>query len=99
MRPLIEKQLEVAFECLCIGGNFLIKIFTFFESETILLLARICFAFEQVKCLKPPSSKPGNSEVLGKFRGFGEIQLLFFYYLKITILNKALLNTDIFAMS
>uniref|UniRef100_A0A914KX05 Cap-specific mRNA (nucleoside-2'-O-)-methyltransferase 2 n=1 Tax=Meloidogyne incognita TaxID=6306 RepID=A0A914KX05_MELIC len=63
MLPLIEKQLEIAFECLCIGGNFLIKIFTFFESETIQLLSKICGAFERVECLKPPSSKPGNSEI------------------------------------
>ncbi|KAL7069926.1 hypothetical protein ACQ4LE_010737 [Meloidogyne hapla] len=63
MHPLIEKQLEIAFKCLCIGGNFLIKIFTFFESETIELLSRIRCAFERVECLKPPSSKPGNSEI------------------------------------
>lgn len=63
MLPLIEKQLEIAFECLCTGGNFLIKIFTFFENETIQLLTKICGAFERVECLKPPSSKPGNSEI------------------------------------
>lgn len=63
IRPLIEQQIRIACQSLHPGGNFLLKAYTFFERETINLLAILCASFTYIYCLKPPSSKPGNSEV------------------------------------
>jgi 23S rRNA U2552 (ribose-2'-O)-methylase RlmE/FtsJ len=61
---LISKEIEIALQCLNKGGNFLIKMFTFFEERTVQLLITLMNNFRQVICTKPPSSKPGNSEVV-----------------------------------
>lgn len=45
------------------GGNFVLKMFTFFELDTINLLYLLNVCFEQVHVFKPVTSKPGNSEV------------------------------------
>lgn len=44
-------------------GNFVIKMFTFFECDTICLLTLLAAAFQEVKVEKPATSKEGNSEV------------------------------------
>lgn len=45
------------------GGNFVLKMFTFFEIDTINLLYLLNVCFDQVHVFKPVTSKPGNSEV------------------------------------
>lgn len=45
------------------GGNFVLKMFTFFELATINLLYLLNVCFDQVHVFKPVTSKPGNSEV------------------------------------
>ncbi|XP_065224670.1 cap-specific mRNA (nucleoside-2'-O-)-methyltransferase 2-like [Planococcus citri] len=44
------------------GGNFVIKMFTFFESETVCLLTLLAASFEEIIVEKPATSKEGNSE-------------------------------------
>ena len=61
--PLIKKEVEVALSCLEEGGIFLLKIFTFFEQCTVDLLEELMSNFHRIICVKPASSKPGNSEV------------------------------------
>uniref|UniRef100_A0A914GYI3 Ribosomal RNA methyltransferase FtsJ domain-containing protein n=1 Tax=Globodera rostochiensis TaxID=31243 RepID=A0A914GYI3_GLORO len=63
MLPLIKHQIQIACKCLRRGGTLLLKTFTFFDRETVALIATLCAAFGEVRCTKPPSSKPGNSEV------------------------------------
>ncbi|KAL3093705.1 hypothetical protein niasHS_006267 [Heterodera schachtii] len=63
MLPLIKRQIQIALKCLRPGGTFLLKVFTFFEREMVALIASLCAAFREVRCTKPPSSKPSNSEV------------------------------------
>ena len=46
-----------------LGGNFVIKIFTIYECETICLLYLLCCVFENMSIHKPVVSKEGNSEV------------------------------------
>lgn len=45
------------------GGNFVLKMFTFFELATINLLFLLNVCFDEVNVFKPVTSKPGNSEV------------------------------------
>lgn len=45
------------------GGNFVLKMFTIFESETVCLLFLLNCAFESIDIFKPATSKEGNSEV------------------------------------
>lgn len=56
-------QIVAALRLLSDGGTFVLKIFTFFEPETInmLFLLRVCF--DRLHLFKPVTSKPGNSEV------------------------------------
>uniref|UniRef100_A0A1B6BY81 Cap-specific mRNA (nucleoside-2'-O-)-methyltransferase 2 n=1 Tax=Clastoptera arizonana TaxID=38151 RepID=A0A1B6BY81_9HEMI len=63
------------------GGNFVLKLFTLFECETLCLINLLCNAFEAVEFFKPIKSKGGNSEVyvicLGYF-GRSEIDPLLY---------------------
>ena len=52
-----------ALRMLTVGGNFVIKMFTIFESETVCLLYLLNCSFESVDIFKPATSKEGNSEV------------------------------------
>ena len=52
-----------ALRMLSVGGNFVIKMFTIFESETVCLLYLLNCSFESVDIFKPATSKEGNSEV------------------------------------
>lgn len=54
------------------GGHFVIKMFTFFECDTICLLYLLSRVFESINVTKPVTSKEGNSEVYvvcTEFRG------------------------------
>lgn len=54
------------------GGNFLLKLFTLFEHQSVCLMYLLSCAFHQVVVTKPASSKAGNSEmyvVCMNFRG------------------------------
>lgn len=45
------------------GGNFLLKLFTLFEHQSLCLMYLLSCAFHQVSVTKPASSKGGNSEM------------------------------------
>ena len=45
------------------GGHCVLKMFTFFESDTICSLYLLCNIFREVNVFKPATSKEGNSEV------------------------------------
>ncbi|XP_065200465.1 cap-specific mRNA (nucleoside-2'-O-)-methyltransferase 2-like [Planococcus citri] len=54
------------------NGNFVIKMFTFFECDTVCLLTLLAAAFREIKVEKPATSKEGNSEcyvVCQEYRG------------------------------
>ena len=63
MSTLLESETVAALSILAPGGNFVIKLFTMFESETVCLLYLLNIAFRQVEAFKPATSKEGNSEV------------------------------------
>ena len=52
------------------GGSLVLKMFTFFESETVCLLFLLHQAFVKLDVFKPATSKEGNSEVYVICRGF-----------------------------
>lgn len=45
------------------GGNFLLKLFTLFEHQSVCLMYLLSCAFHQVSVTKPATSKGGNSEM------------------------------------
>lgn len=45
------------------GGNFLLKVFTLFEHQSVCLMYLLSCAFQQVTVTKPATSKAGNSEM------------------------------------
>ena len=55
---------------LAAGGSLVLKMFTFFESETVCLLYLLNMAFVKLDVFKPATSKEGNSEVYVICRGF-----------------------------
>ena len=57
------KETLTALRILRKGGHFVIKMFTFFECDTICLLYLLVKVFESVRVMKPATSKEGNSEV------------------------------------
>uniref|UniRef100_A0A914CYS3 Cap-specific mRNA (nucleoside-2'-O-)-methyltransferase 2 n=1 Tax=Acrobeloides nanus TaxID=290746 RepID=A0A914CYS3_9BILA len=61
--PLISKEVMIALHCLEPGGNFVFKLFTFFNQETIHLLNKLLHLFYEVVIRKPSCSKASNSEV------------------------------------
>jgi len=56
-------EIVAALSILSPGGNFVLKIFTFFENQTISHLYILCCLFQEVHLFKPATSKEGNSEV------------------------------------
>ena len=52
-----------ALNMLTAGGDFVLKLFTIFESETVCLLYLLACSFSRVEIFKPATSKEGNSEV------------------------------------
>jgi len=60
----------VAMRMLAAGGSLVLKMFTFFESETVCLLYLLNLAFDKLDVFKPATSKEGNSEVYVICRGF-----------------------------
>uniref|UniRef100_A0A0N5BTU1 Cap-specific mRNA (nucleoside-2'-O-)-methyltransferase 2 n=1 Tax=Strongyloides papillosus TaxID=174720 RepID=A0A0N5BTU1_STREA len=61
--PLIEKEILIALETLNAGGMFIVKMYTFFEQETQVLVTKLCQMFEKIQVVKPSCSKASNSEV------------------------------------
>ncbi|XP_072747388.1 cap-specific mRNA (nucleoside-2'-O-)-methyltransferase 2 isoform X1 [Anoplolepis gracilipes] len=45
------------------GGNFLLKLFTLFEHQSVCLMYLLSCVFHQITVTKPASSKSGNSEM------------------------------------
>lgn len=45
------------------GGNFVVKMFTMYEQETICIMYLLVCSFKSVNVCKPATSKEGNSEV------------------------------------
>lgn len=45
------------------GGNFLLKVFTLFEHQSVCLMYLLSCAFQTVTATKPATSKAGNSEM------------------------------------
>ena len=66
------------------GGSLVIKMFTFFESETVCLLYLLYLSFGKMDVFKPATSKEGNSEVtsLGSLAGIQSCSNAIFRYLK-----------------
>lgn len=60
---LILNEALVALNCLRDGGSLVLKIFGFFDRETISLIYLLACLFERVHLFKPISSKEGNSEI------------------------------------
>jgi 23S rRNA U2552 (ribose-2'-O)-methylase RlmE/FtsJ len=60
---LLRAETSVALSVLRPGGNFVLKVFTLFQDDTVSLLLLLKFAFAKVDLFKPASSKEGNSEV------------------------------------
>ncbi|KAK9511587.1 hypothetical protein O3M35_000217 [Rhynocoris fuscipes] len=56
-------EMVVALNILEKGGNFVMKIFTIFECQTVCLLYILHCSFKSIELIKPVCSKEGNSEV------------------------------------
>ncbi|XP_066902577.1 cap-specific mRNA (nucleoside-2'-O-)-methyltransferase 2 [Halyomorpha halys] len=69
--PLHYSEMIAALNILSPGGNFVIKIFTIYECETICLLYLLCCVFKHVSVHKPVVSKEGNSEVYVICQNYG----------------------------
>lgn len=65
-----------ALQVLSPGGNFLLKMFTFFEDSSISLLYLLSTVFESLDIFKPATSKEGNSEVYVICKGFQPVSAL-----------------------
>lgn len=66
----------IALQVLSPGGNFLLKMFTFFEDSSISLIYLLNTVFDSVDIYKPSTSKEGNSEVYVICQGFQPIPAL-----------------------
>ncbi|KAL1458469.1 hypothetical protein WDU94_008620 [Cyamophila willieti] len=64
------REVQTALSLLRTGGNFLLKLFTIFESDTIALVYLLSCLFDSVDLFKPGSSKEGNSEIYVICKGF-----------------------------
>ncbi|CAG0914437.1 unnamed protein product [Notodromas monacha] len=71
---LVHCEVMTALVTLKPGGNFVLKIFTVFEAQTVALLYFLALAFDKVIVHKPVSSKPGNSELYVLCFGFGGLE-------------------------
>ncbi|XP_036149848.1 cap-specific mRNA (nucleoside-2'-O-)-methyltransferase 2 isoform X1 [Monomorium pharaonis] len=84
------------------GGNFLLKLFTLFEHQSVCLMYLLSCAFHQVSVTKPASSKGGNSEmyvVCMNFKGTDYItsylRILRHYYGNVSPVNAMFSLRDI----
>ena len=71
-------EIITALGCLNVGGNFVLKMFTFFEAGTVCHLYLLSCVFDKVSVFKPTTSKEGNSEVYvicQSFRGIEKSSL------------------------
>ncbi|KAK6631820.1 hypothetical protein RUM43_013886 [Polyplax serrata] len=59
---LVYCEIVCALHILAKGGNFVIKMFTMYEEQTISLMYLLACSFQSVNVFKPASSKEGNSE-------------------------------------
>ncbi|EEB15233.1 conserved hypothetical protein [Pediculus humanus corporis] len=59
---LVYCEIVCALHILAKGGNFVVKMFTMYEEQTICLMYLLVCSFEYVHVFKPASSKEGNSE-------------------------------------
>jgi 23S rRNA U2552 (ribose-2'-O)-methylase RlmE/FtsJ len=60
--PLILRETQLALICLRLGGNCVIKVFDAFDNDTLNMLAKFSRHFARWHLVKPPSSRPSNSE-------------------------------------
>ena len=65
-------EIYIALKLQKINGNFLLKVFDFFSSETIALLALCVSLYENAYIIKPNTSRPANSEKYLLFNKFVE---------------------------
>ncbi|XP_070571346.1 cap-specific mRNA (nucleoside-2'-O-)-methyltransferase 2-like [Ptychodera flava] len=73
-------EVITALQCLSPNGNFVLKMFTFFEQSSVSLMYLLNCAFQLVHVFKPATSKSGNSEVYVvclNFLGKSELQEYF----------------------
>lgn len=84
------------------GGNFLLKLFTLFEHQSVCLMYLLSCAFHQVSVTKPASSKGGNSEmyvVCMNFKGRDYVEsylpILRHYYGNVPAVNAMFSLRDI----
>lgn len=61
--PLIQGEINTGMQVLKVGGNMVLKIFTFFTPEMWANLVRLMRAFNNYTLYKPTTSNPLNSEV------------------------------------
>jgi len=62
--PLVNMEVNIALACLEVGGSLVLKMYTFFNDETIATLETLMRCFDRVCIFKPQCSKPSNSEVI-----------------------------------
>lgn len=77
--PLIKGEIETGLRALKPGGDFVLKIFTFFTPEMLALLTILMRSFQQYYIFKPSTSGPLNSEsyfVGVGYRGPGNLPFL-----------------------
>ncbi|GAU98382.1 hypothetical protein RvY_09537 [Ramazzottius varieornatus] len=63
-------EVRTTLSLLDLGGNFVIKMFTFFRKKTCQLVQVLRICFSKVVFYKPSTSKPGNSEIYVICLGF-----------------------------
>jgi cap2 methyltransferase len=63
-------EVGIALNVLSAGGSFVLKMFTFFESQSGMLLYLLAASFDEVSAFKPATSKEGNSEVYVVCKGY-----------------------------
>ena len=79
MIPLIKGEIETGLRALKPGGDFVLKMFTFFTPEMLALLTLLMRSFREYYIFKPSTSGPLNSEsyfVGVGYRGPGNLSFL-----------------------
>ncbi|KAI1716391.1 ftsJ-like methyltransferase domain-containing protein [Ditylenchus destructor] len=95
---LIQQEVKIAMKCLSPGGHLILKMYTFFQPQTIEILSEILSHFREVLCQKPSSSKPGNSEVYLVCLFFKDTGSCSTESLTPTLMNKIVECTEYFAL-
>lgn len=68
--PLLYAEATIALLKLKSAGNFVLKVFTVFECQTVCLLYLLYCTFRNISLYKPVASKGGNSEIYVICTGF-----------------------------